>query len=410
MKKFLIVLFMMILSSCINFDDNINKSNDSTIKEKISANSISNEKEKKKRLEYKHENIEGFQRDNSLYVERMMGDYQNDISTDSNEPYTKDELKNLDYDKNIFLEAFNIRIPNRCKVYSNNSNKNTYVIDFPKSDDYDISINVKKLLEEEKKSEDEIKNELYKISDKETYNSEIENANVVQKPVGLESDYKKTYYSIVEDNQFSYTNIFMATPTNIIQFQIVEDKEKSQASAYIMADLLSTTYPESEDFNMVAKSFKSFDKYINLYATEKIDMGDFSFNIPQDMKNIQESEALTVYENQVSGKTINQILISKIKKDKAVDLKNSFAQSQGSQIPPAFISPMGEVKEEMVKEKLFLKSKVRIYTEQFSLEGEKIAFETKDYYVNIILAGPLKNTNKTQLLNENIINSLKFDQ
>lgn len=409
MKKFLIVLFIMILSSCINFDDNMNKSNDSTIKEKISANSISNEKEKKKRLEYKHENIEGFQRDNSLYVERMMGDYPNDISTDSNEPYTKDELKNLDYDKNIFLEAFNIRIPNRCKVYSNTSNKNTYVIDFPKSDDYDISINVKKLLEEETKSEDEIKNELYKISDKETYNSEIENANVVQKPVGLESDYKKTYYSIVEDNQFSYTNIFMATPTNIIQFQIVEDKEKSQASPYIMADLLSTTYPESEDFNMVAKSFKSFDKYINLYATEKIDMGDFSFNIPQDMKNIQESEALTVYENQVSGKTINQILISKIKKDKAVDLKNSFAQSQGSQIPPAFISPMGEVKEEMVKEKLFLKSKVRIYTEQFSLEGEKIAFETKDYYVNIILAGPLKNTNKTQLLNANIINSLKFE-
>lgn len=409
MKKFLIVLFILLFSSCINFDESINKSNDSTIKEKISANSISSKKEKKKRLEYKHENIEGFQRDNSLYVERMMGDYPNDISTSSNEPYRKDELKNLDYDKNIFLEAFNIRIPNRCKVYSNTSNKNTYVIDFPKSDDYDISINIKKLLEEGKKSEDEIKNKLYKISDKETYNSEIENANVVQKPVGLESDYKKTYYSIVEDNQFSYTNIFMATPTNIIQFQIIEDKEKSQASPYIMADLLSTTYPESEDFNMVAKSFKSFDKYINLYATEKIDMGDFSFNIPQDMKNIQESDALTVYENQVSGKTINQIIISKIKKDKAIDLKNSFAQSQGSQIPPAFISPMGEVKEEMVKEKLFLKSKVRIYTEQFSLEGEKIAFETKDYFVNIILAGPLKNTNKTQLLNENIINSLKFE-
>lgn len=409
MKKILIVLFILLFSSCINFDEDINKSNDSTIKEKISANSISSEKEKKKRLEYKHENIEGFQRDNSLYVERMMGDYPNDISTSSNEPYAKDELKNLDYDKNVFLEAFNIRIPNRCKVYSNTSNKNTYVIDFPKSDDYDLSINIKKLLEEGKKSEDEIKNELYKISDKETYNSEIENANVVQKPVGLESDYKKTYYSIVEDNKFSYTNIFMATPTNILQFQIVEDKEKSQASPYIMADLLSTTYPESEDFNMIAKSFKSFDKYINLYATEKIDMGDFSFNIPQDMKNIQESEALTVYENQLSGKTINQIIISKIKKDRVIDLKNSFAQSQGSQIPPAFISPMGEVKEEMVKEKLFLKSKVRIYTEQFSLEGEKIAFETKDYFVNIILADPLKNTNKTQLLNENIINSLKFE-
>ena len=92
-----------------------------------------------------------------------------------------------------------------------------------------------------------------------------------------------------------------------------------------------------------------------------------------------------------------------------MDLKKSFAQSQGTQIPPAFISPMGKVKEEMVGDKLFLKSKVRIYTEQFSLEGEKIAFETEGYFVNIILTGPLKNTNKTELLNENILNSLKFE-
>ena len=63
----------------------------------------------------------------------------------------------------------------------------------------------------------------------------------------------------------------------------------------------------------------------------------------------------------------------------------------------------------MVNDKLFMKSKVRIYTEQFSLEGEKIAFETDDYFVNMILTGPLKNTNKTQILNENIINSLKFE-
>lgn len=405
MKKILIFLFVILLSSCTGNKENMNKSSESNIKEKISSETLSSKKKKKKRLEYKHDNMEGFKRDDSLCIDRMLGDYPSDISSDSNEPYTVDELKNLDYDKNLSLSAFNIRIPNRCKVFSKNEQ---YVVDFPKSDLYDISINFKKLFEDGEKSEDEIKDELYKISENETYNSNIKDANVVQKPIILESDYKKTSYSIIEDSKFSYTNIFMATPTNIIEFQIVEDKEKSQASPYIMADLLSTTYPESEDFNMVAKSFKSFDKYINLYATEKIDMGDFSFNIPQDMKNIQESDALTVYENQVSGKTINQILISKIKKDKAIDLKNSFAQTQGTQIPPAFISPMGGVKEEMVKDKLFLKSKVRIYTEQFSLEGEKIAFETKDYFVNIILAGPLKDTNKTRLLNENIINSLEF--
>ena len=48
MKKILIVLFILLFSSCINFDEDINKSNDSTIKEKISANSISSEKKKRK--------------------------------------------------------------------------------------------------------------------------------------------------------------------------------------------------------------------------------------------------------------------------------------------------------------------------------------------------------------------------
>ena len=201
----------------------------------------------------------------------------------------------------------------------------------------------------------------------------------------------------------------MATPTNILKFQIVEDKEKSSSSPYIMADLLSTTYPESEDVDMVAKSFKNFEKNIDLYATEKVDMGEFSLNLPANMKNVQDSESLTLYESQVSGKTVNQVLISKIKKDKNLDLAKSFALSQGSKIPPAFISPMGEVKEEMIHDKLFMRSKVRIYTEQFTKEGEKIAFETENYYVNIILTGPLKNTNKTRLLNDNIINSLKFE-
>lgn len=406
MKKFLIFLFILIFSSC-GKNENINKSNQSNLKnQSISSDSSSNEKEKKKRLEYKHDNIEGYKRDNSFFIDRMLGDYPDDISSDSDDPYKGDELKNLDYNKNIYLSALNIRIPDRCKLYSKDGQ---YVVDFPKSDFYDLSINIKKLFKDGEKSEDEIKTDLYKFSDKETYNSEIENANVVQKPIILESDYKKSVYSIIEDNKFSYTNIFMATPTNILVFQIVEEKEKSQFSPYIMADLLSTTYPESEDFDMVAKSFKSFDKKIDLYATKKIDMDGFSFNIPENMKKIQDTESLTVFENQFSGKTINQILISKIKKDDDMDLKKSFYQSQGTQIPPAFISPMGIVKEEMVNDKLFMKSKVRIYTEQFSLEGEKIAFETDDYFVNMILTGPLKNTNKIQILNENIVNSLKFE-
>ena len=406
MKKILIFLFIIIFSSC-GKNENIDKSNESNLKKQsISSYASSNEKEKAKRLEYKHDNIEGFKRDDSLFIDRMLGDYPDDITSDSDEPYKNDELKNLDYNKNLYLSALNIRIPDRCKLYSKDDQ---YVVDFPKSDFYDLSINIKKLFKDGEKSEDEIKTDLYKFSDKETYNSGIENANVVQKPVVLESEDKKSAYSIIEDNKFSYTNIFMATPTNVLEFQIVEEKEKSQYSPYIMADLLSTTYAESEDADMVAKSFKSFDKRMDIYATEKIEMDGFSFNIPDNMKKTQDRGSLTVFENQFSGKTINQILISKIKKSDDIDLNKSFALSQGTQIPPAFISPMGKVKEEMVNDRMFLKSNVRIYTEQFSLEGIKIAFETDDYFVNIILTGPLKNTNKTELLNKNIINSLKFE-
>ncbi|MBS5989625.1 hypothetical protein [Anaerococcus hydrogenalis] len=404
MKKFLIFLFILIFSSCTKNEGKINSNNTSIKDNKISSSS--NENKKEKRLVYKHDNMEGFVRDDSIVIDRMLGDYPNDVSSDPKDPYTKDELENLDYDKNISLSAFNIRIPKRCMVFSKDGG---YVIDFPKNDQYYIEINVKKLFEDGEKSEAEIKDELYTIADKETYNSSIKNANVVQKPILLESDYKKISYSIIEDSKFSYTNIFMATPTNILEFQIVEDKEKSSSSPYIMADLLSTTYPESEDVDMVAKSFKNFEKNIDLYATEKVDMGEFSLNLPANMKNVQDSDSLTLYESQVSGKTVNQVLISKIKKDKDLDLAKSFALSQGSKIPPAFISPMGEIKEEMVHDKLFMKSKVRIYTEQFTKEGEKIAFETENYYVNIILTGPLKNTNKTRLLNDNIINSLKFE-
>lgn len=408
MKKFLIFLFILIFSSCNNNEDSKINSESLSIKEnKISSESISNENEKKKRLVYKHDNMEGFIRDDSLLVDRMLGDYPANISSDSNDPYKKNELKNLDYDKNLSLSAFNIRIPNRCMVYKKDDN---YLVDFPKNDQYDLEINIKKLFKDGEKSEGEIKDELYNIADKETYNSSIKNANVIQKPVIIDSNYKKSAYSIIEDNKFSYTNIFMASPSNVLSFQIVENKEKSSASKYIMADLLSTTYPESEDFDMVAKSFKSFNKNMDLYATEKVDMEDFSFNIPKNMKKTQDSESLTVYESQISGKTINQVLISKTKKDKDLDLNKAFAQSQGTKIPPAFISPMGEIREEMVHDKLFMKSKVRIYTEQFTNEGEKIAFETNDYYINMILTGPLKNTNKTELLNENIINSLKFNQ
>lgn len=406
MKKLLLILSVIFLVSCTG--DDIDKSNDSNKKEISSQNSTSysnEDKKNEKRIEYSYDYMDGFKRDESLYVDRMLGDYPADLDSSKDEAYEKEELKNLDYDKNISLSMYNIRIPKRALVFSDD---NSFIIDFPKSNDYEISIKINKLFEDGEISEEELKEKLVEYASKKTMEKARDGKNISQSVVNLYSDYKNAAYSILEDNKFSYTNIFMATPANIINLEIIENKEKSDASPYIMADLLSTAYPEGEDVPIVSKSFKNYENEINLYATEEVDMEDFSFKIPSDMENTQKADQLTVFEKQVSEKTINQILVSKIKKEDKMTLKDTFNLSQGTVIPPSYISSMGKVLEEKVNDKTFLKSKVRIYTEQFSLEGEKIVFEEDDYFVSMILTGPLKNTSKTELLNNNIINSLEF--
>lgn len=393
MRKFLIILGLLALTGC------------SESKNVKSVDSISSNETKKieKKLEYEYDYMDGFVKDKSLYKDRMLGDYPNNVKSADNEAYTKDELKNLDYNKNIFLSLLNIRIPEKSQVFSKDED---YVINFPKSDSYEISIHMEKLFEDGELKEDEYKEKLMDIASKKTTQKAKDKLSIIQSPILIEADYQNAAYSIIEDNKYSYTNIFIATPVNIINFEIVENKEKSKASPFIMADLLSTAYIEGDDQPIVSKSFKDYEEFINIYATDKVDMGDFSFKLPSDMKKTQKSDLLTVFEKRVSEKTIGQVLVTKLEKKDGLSLKDSFSKSQGSNIPPAYLCPMGKVEEKLVDGRVFLKSKIRIYTEQFSLEGDKISFDAGDYYVSIILTGPL--CNNIDLLNSNIINSLKL--
>ncbi|MDY3006559.1 hypothetical protein [Anaerococcus porci] len=409
MKKIFIILSLVFLVSCTgktkenSYSNNLSKNPVSSIK---SSDDKKNKKNKKNnKLEYAYDYMDGYKRDKSLYVDRMLGDYPSDVNSNKDMAYEKEELKNLDYNKNLFISMYNIRIPNRALVFSNDD---SYVIDFPESDDYEISIKIDKLFKDGDYSENELKEKLLEFSSKNTMDKAKDGKNITQPVVNLYSDYKNAAYSIIEDNKFSYTNMYVATPANIINFEIIENKEKSDDSSFIMSDLLSTSYPESEDVPIVSKSFKDYGDKINLYATKKINMGNFSFKIPADMENTQKSDLLTVFEKQVSGKTINQVIVSKIKKEENMTIKDAFNKSQGTSIPPSYITSMGKITEEKINDKTFLRSKARIYTEQFSLEGEKVVFEEGDYFVSMILTGPLKNTAKTILLNSNIINSLTF--
>src|SRR5699024_8221140 len=123
------------------------------------------------------------------------------------------------------------------------------------------------------------------------------------------------YYFIGQTDKYTHTYVFVASPNNIVFFDIVEERKSSDASKYIMADLLSTMYIETEDPINVKKNLDSFKDKIDIYATEKIDFDGFSLKIPKDMKSIQDDDKLKAFSKEVNGDLVSQILLMRVPKE-----------------------------------------------------------------------------------------------
>lgn len=423
MKKILLVFLSILLASCsINDRDNEN------IEKPIISNEISNEvnhekvstSSEEKSLEndnkntnysYKMDKDKTYKRDKSLYVNRMLFTYPSEISAKEGDPYSIDDLKNLDYNKNLYYGLLNFRIPQRTKVFSHD--KDLYAIDFPKNEDYNITIFFKKIFEDGRIQSSKTKELLLPttLNFMETIKEKNEE-KVIQKPFEISNPQMDAYYFIGQTEKYTHTYVFVASPNNIVFFDIVEERKKSNVSKYIMADFLSTMYIETEDPISVKKNLDSFEDKIDLYATEKIDFGNFSLKIPENMKTLQDDDKFKAFSKEVKGEVVSQILLIKIpkgdKKSEELSLEDMFNKTSGTNLPPAYIVSMGQIKEEKIKDLDALTSEIRIYMDNYTAQGVKVCVETDTDFLTIIITGPISNSNEIRLLTKNILNTLDF--
>ncbi|MDD7305076.1 MAG: hypothetical protein PUG67_00650 [Peptoniphilaceae bacterium] len=423
MKKFLIVILACILTSCSFTDNNkesIEKGGQLPDKnsEDLSSSPVPSSEEKfslndSKNIKYSYplDESSNFKKDKGLSVNRMLFTYPAEIMAKEGDPYSIDDLKNLDYSKDIFYQYLNFRIPTRAQVFS--KDKNLYAIDFPKSKDYGIRIYFKKALDKNDFKSSKTDDLLFMTAN--NYMTKIENSTdqkIIQKPYEIFNSQMNAYYFISQDDLFNHTYLFVSSPYNIVVFDIEEVRDKSDVSKYIMADLLSTMYIETEDPINVKKNFDSFTKDIDLFATDKIDFDNFSLSLPKNMKNFQDDDDFKAFANEKNGDVLSYVLIIKSpktdKNGKDLDLDQIFNQTSGSAFPPAYIVSMDQVKDQIIKDNKALSSEIRIYMDNSTSEGVKTVIQTKNDFITLILTGPLANSNQTKLLNKNILNTLTF--
>ena len=403
MKKFIyIFICLSLFVSCNNKKDSP-KDNPSR---EVSSSSI--KKAKKDVLEYPLDKVQGFSPDDSLYKNRMLGDFPENLKTASNKPYSFLELKNLDYNKNIYLSFMNIRIPDRAKIFKKDD---IYYINFPTSKKYDISISLNKMYKDSEFSQQEISEKLFEVASDFTKKSagENENLNISQDVFRVSSSYKDACISIIEDNKNTYTHLFLATPNNILHFVFTEDKEKSSMTSFIIADMLASAYADSQDNPIIGKDFTDYEKDVDFYADENISIDNFSFKISSSLKEVQKSDGLKVYTNEKDGNIINQLIIKQIKKDdknQVLSIDQAFDMVSGDKIPPVYLVGLGKIDKDIVDDFVIYEQKIRMYSEQTSLEGYKIMVENENSFLCMIITGPLENPPKTLLLKDNIVNSL----
>lgn len=421
MKKFLAIFLCIFLTSCSFLEKNdTNKKENKLEKEIISEmteeipkeNEESDEKvsEKSKnteeKIEYRSAANPKLKEDESLFVNKMLVEYPAKLESSDSAPYSKEDFKNLDYSKDVSFCMENFRIPSKAKIYVDQ--KENYLIDFPKSGDYIFHINFSSLFNKEDLEKNFDKLSLKDIANYKTAKMvEKDKLKLIQKPLSIKSDYKDAFYSIVEDDLFRHTYLFVNAPNDIIFFDFVEEKEKSNFTPFVMADLLSTMYIDSEDPMFVKKSFKDYKDYLNLYTTEKVDIDQISLQIPNTMKKLQANNAINVYIDEKKDDIVTEIIFTSFDK-KSDDLETAFDKISGENIPPAYIVGMGESKQKKIKDLETISSKARIYTESYSLEGYKTTVETENKFITIMVLGPLENINQTSLLNNNILNTLEF--
>lgn len=320
------------------------------------------------------------------------------IQTKENEPYSLKELENLDYSKEFLFENVYIRIPSRAKVIKNDK---TYKIELPKSDKYNLDISFRKIKNDEILKEDDL------IKSCEMLTATLgSKEQVISKVTSNPMSNIKSAYFISKQNDFYLVHFLVETPTSKIHFTIKEDRNLSKVADDLMADILAGIYTTNDDPLEVGKDFTDYTDAVDIYAENKIDLDNFSLNIPDNFILNQDENEMKAYVSKKNGTIVSEIIVKVQDKDNN-KLNDVFDENSGSIIYPANIVNKGLVETGTIRNFPYLKSGANLYMPAYSLKGDKIVIEGEDKFISIFILGPITNTAQTKIMSTSIINSIK---
>lgn len=354
--------------------------------------------EEKTNTNYPFCQIDGVKEDDSLYTRSNSFSLPSDIKTDQDKAYSKDELANLDYDKEILFSNIYIRLPKRSKIFTDG---NKYYIDFPYSESYNIFISFDKIKNDEiLKSKDILR--AAEIFSK-TINYE---ETRLCKPIRNKMTNIDSAYFVTDKKDRRITHLLVDSPNGIIHFAINENKKLSDKSKDIMSDLLIAMYKEADDPLEIGKDFTDYTKDINVFASKKIDLDDLKIRIPEDFKLSQDKNGIKAFISKKNGNVISEIIMKYDNKDE-IKLEDTYDINSGSIIYPANIVTSDLASFGRINKISFMKGKARLYMPSYSLKGDKIVIDTDKGYLSLFVLGPINDNNQTNIMSTSIINSIE---
>lgn len=354
--------------------------------------------EEKTNTNYPFCQIDGVKEDDSLYTRSNSFSLPSDIKTDQDKAYSKDELANLDYDKEILFSNIYIRLPKRSKIFTDG---NKYYIDFPYSESYNIFISFDKIKNDEiLKSKDILR--AAEIFSK-TINYE---ETRLCKPIRNKMTNIDSAYFVTDKKDRRITHLLVDSPNGIIHFAINENKKLSDKSKDIMSDLLIAMYKEADDPLEIGKDFTDYTKDINVFASKKIDLDDLKIRIPEDFKLSQDKNGIKAFISKKNGNVISEIIMKYDNKDE-IKLEDAYDINSGSIIYPANIVTSDLASFGRINKVSFMKGKARLYMPSYSLKGDKIVIDTDKGYLSLFVLGPINDNNQANIMSTSIINSIE---
>lgn len=341
--------------------------------------------EKKENLTeaYPLDELSEFKKYDELYTGQRLITYPSSVK---NNTYTKKDLENLDYNKEVRMGDIFFRIPERCEIFKKNQ---TYFVDFPLDLSYKVLISFKSIDEN---------TDLMDLSKKVIRDEGLKD-KIISKPIrnsfkGLDSG-----YFITKDEEYSYTHFFIKSSNTSIYFIIKENIPN--LGGKIMADLLMTAYTAGDDPYEVSKSFRDYKDKLSVFATKEVKMSDLKMKIPENFTLQQDGDGFKYFLAKENNEVIGAILM----KEDEVDgnLYDAYSLNSGDLIYPTYLVNMGKVN----LDGGILEGEIRLYMKENTLTGKKFVIKKNNTYLTIIVVGPIANKSLAISMADSIKNSIE---